>query len=165
VSRRSTCSRRWPFGSAMFVLLVWPTIGLFAQADAKEALRACSEETAMRLKISDKDVVAQPSDAQTQQEGGTLLRWFTAGGAQGECRYENSRLTSWTITRKGRRFNAEEACAAAVAKLQRMRPEDVEVVDSEKRSQTTSTLFWTTYQGDTGKCLARQNRIESVERD
>jgi hypothetical protein len=46
-----------------------------------------------------------------------------------------------------------------------MRPEDVDIIDIEKRSQTASILSWMTYQGQTGKCRATRSRIDSVERD
>jgi hypothetical protein len=156
---------RWLIRGLVVVLLLWPGAGPYAQTGADQILRACREETATRLKIADKDVVAQPNDAQEQQEGSQLLKWFAASGAQGECRYDNGRLASWNITRKGRRFDAGAACTAAVAKLHRMRPEDVEIIDLEKRSQTASILSWMTYQGETGKCIATQSRIESVEKD
>ena len=146
------------------VPLLWPAI-LYAQSATEQVLRACRAETATRLKISDKEVIAQPSEMAEQREGGLLVKWFTPSGAQGECRYENDRLASWMVTRKGRPFNAEAACAAAVAKQQRVRPGDVEIVDTETRGQTSTTVFWTTYQGETGKCLTSQNRIISVERD
>jgi hypothetical protein len=157
--------RRWLICGVFFVALLWPGAMLHAQPGADQALRACRQETATRLKIAEKDVVVQPDGAQEQQEGGQLFTWFAAGGAKGECKYENGRVASWETTRKGRGFEAESACIAAVAKLYRMRPEDVDIIDLEKRSQTASILSWMTYQGHTGKCRATQSRIESVERD
>ena len=162
---RNRRSWRWPIRGLVVVLLLWPGAGSYAQTRADQMLRACREETATRLKIAEKDVVAQPGDAQEQREGGQLFTWFATNGAQGECRYENGRVASWDITRKARRFDAESACIAAVAKLYRMRPEDVDIIDIEKRSQTASILSWITYQGHAGKCRATQSRIESVERD
>ncbi len=160
-----TCSRWRAIGGAVFALSLWPTAALYAQTTLDQTVRACRQETATRLKIADDDVRVQPSEIPEEQEGGPLLNWFTASGALGQCRFQNGRLASWTTTRKGRSFNPEAACAAAVAKIERVRPQDVEIVDLEKRSQRTSTLLWQTYQGVTGKCVARQNRIESVERD
>jgi hypothetical protein len=157
--------RRWLICGVFFVALLWPRAVPHAQTGVDQALRACRQETATRLRIAEKDVVAQPGGAQEQQEGGQLFTWFATSGAKGECRYENGRVASWDITRRGRRFEAESACIAAVAKLYRMRPEDVDIIDIEKRSQTASILSWMTYQGQMGKCRATQSRIESVERD
>jgi hypothetical protein len=156
---------RWLIYGVFFVALLWPRAMLHAQTGADQALGACRRETATRLKIAEKDVVAQPGGAQEQPEGGQLFTWFATNGAKGECRYENGRVASWDITRKARRFEAESACTAAVAKLYRMRPEDVDIIDIEKRSQTASILSWMTYQGHTGKCRATQSRIDSIEKD
>ena len=164
-NERGACSRWRAIGGAAFILSLWPTAALYAQATLDQTVRACRQETVTRLKVADDDVVVQPSDIPEEQEGSPPLNWFTTGGAQGQCRFQNGRLASWTITRKGRSFDPEAACAAAVAKIERVRPQDVEIIDLEKRSQRTSTLLWTTYQGVTGKCVARQNRIESIERD
>jgi hypothetical protein len=163
VNGRRACLRAGLIGGA-FVLSLWPTAALHAQAASDQILRACRQETATRLKIADDDVTAQPSVTRDEQEG-PLLDWFTGSGAQGQCRFKDGRLALWTITRKGRSFDAAVACAGAVAKKERLRPQDVDIVDVEKRSQTSSVLFWQTYQGYTGKCVTRQNQIESVERD
>ena len=159
------CSSWRAICGGAFILSLWPTAAPYAQATLDQTVRACRQETATRLKVADDDVIVQPGDIPEEQEGGPPLNWFTTGGAQGQCRFQNGRLASWTITRKGRSFDPEAACAAAVAKIERVRPQDVEIIDLEKRSQRTSTLLWTTYQGVTGKCVARQNRIESIERD
>jgi hypothetical protein len=155
--------RVWLIGGAL-VLSLWPTAALHAQATSDQILRACRQETATRMKIADDDVTAQPSVTPDEQQG-PLVDWFTGSGAQGQCKFKDGRLASWTLSRKGRSFDAAVACAGAVAKMERLRPQDVDIVDVEKRSQTSSVLFWTTYQGFTGKCVARQNRIESVEKD
>ena len=160
---RDACLRGWLIGGAL-VLSLWPTASLYAQATSDQILRACRRETATRLKMAEDDVVAQRSVTPDEQEG-PLVDWFTGSGAQGQCRFQDGRLASWTLSRKGRSFDAAIACAGAVAKMERLRPQDVDIVDVEKRSQTSSVLFWQTYQGYSGKCVARQNRIESVERD
>lgn len=158
---RSACLRAL-IGGAL-VLSLWPTV-VHAQAASEQMMQVCRRETAARLKIAEDDVVAQPSVTPEQQEG-PLVDWFTGSGAQGQCKFRDGRLASWILGRKGRSFDAAVACAGAVAKIERLRPQDVDIVDVEKRSQTSSVLFWQTYQGYTGKCVARQNRIESVERD
>lgn len=162
---RGACWRWRAIGGAAFVLSLWPTAALYAQVTLDQTVRACRQETATRLKVTDDDVVVQPGDIPEEQAGGPPLNWFTTSGAQGQCRFQNGRLASWTTTRKGRSFDPEAACVSAVAKMERVRPQDVDIIDLEKRSQRTSTLLWTTYQGVTGKCVARQNRIESIERD
>lgn len=91
------------------------------------------------------------------------LEWDAGNGAAGSCGYGGNRLVSWTVARKARQFDAEAACAAAVAKLTRKRPADVDVVEEEKTA-TTSTLSWVTYQGEAGKCIASEGRIR-IEKD
>jgi hypothetical protein len=156
-------ARLRPLIGCAVVLSLWPT-AVYAQAASDQMARMCRRETAARLKIAEDDVIAQPSQTREQQEG-PLLDWFTGSGARGQCKFQDGRLASWILSHKGRSFDAAAACAGEVAKKERLRPRDVDIVDEEKRSQTSSVLFWQTYQGYTGKCITRQNRIESVERD
>ena len=155
--------------AAVVAALAAPAQGALAADQAQDAINGCRAETAARLRVAERDVTVERAEPRSRQAHDGLrdspLHWSTARGDEGTCSYRHGRVASWTADHKAPRLDDETACISAVARLVKKRAEDVDIVDVEKNTQTSSTVYWSTYQGETGTCTAAEGRIKRVDRD
>ena len=152
--------------AAVVAALAAPAQGVALAADqAQDAINGCRAETAARLRVAERDVTVERDEQGPRRGHDRPLRWSTARGDEGTCSYQHGRVASWTADHKAPRLDDETACISAVARLVKKRAEDVDIVDVEKNTQTSSTVYWSTYQGETGTCTAAEGRIKRVDRD